>query len=376
MSEIIKKHLEQIYQAALLSVSGRQSIIQFLQNYPISQDIYLIAIGKVAPAMASGALEALGSKIKDGLVIGRKEYFFYFNLPFTCVEGSHPVPTEKSLEAGDKLLSFIKQIPESAHVLFLISGGASSLVEVLKEEYQLKDLQLLNNYLLGSGMDISEINSYRKQVSKIKGGGLIDYLGDRSVTQILIVDVPSQKYADVGSGLLFKDNITVYPCHSIASIFSAFDAAKACAMNLGYQVEVKMNLLSDDVNKVAEYLVREIKQGPPRLIIAGGEPTVQSPGKTPGGRNQHLALKIAQLIAGEKNIYFLALDTDGYDGKTAAAGALVDGNTIAIGELLNLNAMYYLNKSEAHTFLKATNSLIFTGPTETNIMDLFLVLKT
>lgn len=373
-----KDSLKKIFQAGINAVNGKNCVARFLAQHPISQPIYLIAIGKAAASMAQGALAAYPDQIKTGLVITKKNHCL--KLPFTCFEASHPIPDASSVEAGKLLLQFIKATPQDALLLFLISGGTSALVEVLPENFSLTDLRKLNQQLIASHLPIAEINKIRAQHSLIKGGGLIKFLAGRQAMQLLISDVPSNHPEEIGSGLLFLPNPqqkeSTIKSYIIASIFNAMQAAADYAKQLGYKVETKLELITGDPEAAGKQLAQKLLNDPARIMICGGETSIALP-EHPGlgGRNQHLALSAATVLAGHKNVYLLAAGTDGTDGPNECAGAIVDGQTIQRGERKKLDPQLTLKKADSGTFLQAAGDLFYTGPTHTNVMDLIVGLK-
>jgi len=370
--------LKQIFQAGIDAVNGKNSVKRFLNNRPITSPIYLIAIGKAAASMAEGAIEMCSHQIQDGLVITKKEHST--DLPFPCIESSHPIPDESSIEAGACLLDFIQRTPSNAYLLFLISGGTSSLVEVLPAGFSLHDLKELNQKLLASHLSISEINKIRAQHSLIKGGGLVRYLGDRQVLQLLISDVPSDRPEEIGSGLLFSQNGVdqkQIESYVVASIYDAMKTSANFARNLGFDVDLDQTPVTGQTEVIGKALAHELLDGLPRMMIRGGETSMtlpENPGQ--GGRNQHLALSAATVLAGHQNVYFLAAGTDGTDGPGDSAGAIVDGETLERGRLQGLDALNTLKNADSGSFLKITGDRLKTGPTHTNVMDLMISLKT
>ncbi len=395
-----------IYFAALGAVNGRNTVRRYLRRYPVSSsEMNLVAIGKAAASMAQGALDALGGVITRGLVVTKEGHCDY-TLPFECLQAAHPVPDESSLVAGAQVLQFIASAPEKAQLLFLISGGASSLVEVLPEGLELDDLRRVNHWLLGSGLDISVMNAVRKRLSCIKGGRLAGKLGGRRVLNLMISDVAGDRSAIIGSGLLVRGEVNYLSWNRfpdwlrillqripavpevdpacfysidneiIANNRQAKDVAAEAGRRAGFPVYQDFEPFYGDALKIAARFARRVLDGPAGLYIGGGESTMilpPSPGR--GGRNQSLALAAARILAGSDSIFFLAAGTDGTDGPTKDAGALVDGGTLMRGESEGLDAGDCLNRADAGTFLDASGDLVHTGPTGTNVMDLLLVLK-
>ena len=160
MNESPRTDLLDIFHSALRAVNGRNAVREYLQTHPIAEKVYLVAIGKAAASMALGAQDVLGEKIIDALVITKTGHCDQ-DLPFACLEAGHPVPNEASLDAGRSLLSFIDNMPAEATIVFLISGGASALVEVLPNGVGLQDLRRVNDWLLASGLDIAQMNLWK-----------------------------------------------------------------------------------------------------------------------------------------------------------------------------------------------------------------------
>lgn len=405
--EKIKEDLLSIYHAALKAVSGKQVVAkEFSQKQYSNKKYHIIAIGKAADAMVQGLPN---DSILDGLLISKHGHIsdqLQQDKRFLCIESDHPIPKQVSLTAGKVLLDYIETLPQDEACLFLISGGASALIEVLNNEWSLDDLTQLTDYLLANAYPIDQINAVRKKTSKIKGGGLWNYLGTRPVTCLMISDVPNDNPEDIGSGLLFPTTNHILPSLSdqwlsriksakkiknpenfkwkiIASLSSAKQAAKHHAALLGYSVKVIPEFLDGKAIDVAEECLNLTHDNPLTFFIWGGETTVHLPknlGK--GGRNQHLALAAAihmderQNLNSFKNCYLLSAGTDGTDGLSTATGAIVDCHSLERGRALNLNAIDFLKKADSNSYFKATNELIVTGATGTNVMDLIFAIKT
>jgi hydroxypyruvate reductase len=398
-----RRLLLELFQAGVQAVDGRQCVRRFLAAEPISTEVYVIAVGKAACSMARGAHEALGPQIRDALVVTREGYADA--LPWPVVEAGHPVPDARSLAAGETLVRFIAALPPDAHVLALWSGGASALVERLPFGVDLNQLQRINDWLLGHDLDIVEMNRLRKRVSLIKGGRLAVMLAPRRVTCLAISDVPGDHPRSIGSGPLVADESPSTtpksllpdfvraaldaappmpraddPCFAnvrveiIARLADAKAGVAAAARARGYRVVVEDEFVAGDAVQAGARLAQTLLQYVPGVVhIWGGETTVRLPPRPGrGGRNQSLALAAAFQLAGHEGAYFLAAGTDGSDGPTADAGALVDAGTIARGAAAGLDARAALSRADAGTFLEASGDLIDTGPTGTNVMDLML----
>lgn len=404
-----RDRLIDIYTSALAAVNGNKSVTRHLTNNAIKGDVYLLAIGKAALSMTEGAIKVLGSQVKDNLVITTTAGLLDDSTGLNIVEGAHPVPDQRSIQAGERLVEFINSVPESANFLCLVSGGTSALVEVLPEDISLEQLQQLNQWLLKSGLPIAKINAIRKRVSCIKGGRLATRLRHQKVTVLLISDVQGDTPADIGSGLFFpptNDDLSLNPdefpadvsqlmgmappmpdsndsCFSlidfslVATLKKAMAAAQVSASQLGYDVIVHDKYLQGDATVTGTELARQAKQEPGKLHVWGGECTVKLPDKHGvGGRCQSLALSAAITLSDQRNWCLLAAGTDGSDGTQNVAGACVDDATLfraTKGEEGSLQiARDYLRRADAGSFLLKSDDLIKTGETGTNVADLVL----
>ncbi|MDH5660271.1 MAG: DUF4147 domain-containing protein [Gammaproteobacteria bacterium] len=398
-----KQILSELFNSALNAVNGCSAVEQQLLRNPIEGNVAIIAVGKAAAAMMLGAQKQLKDQIQSALIITKVGHADN-NLSWPCIESGHPIPNLKSLEAGAKLLEFISNIPEESKLLALISGGASALVEVLPENMDLKLLERINKWLLGSGLTIEEINRIRQAISLIKGGKALNYLSQNSMTQFLISDVKGDDPEIIGSGLFvareknsaFPD-ITKLPnwfkkyiqpvghsnvqisveSHIIASNEMACQAIIEHANRLNYEVYYHGQSLYGDVYELAQSLAKELINGVSGLHIWGGESTLvlpDSPGR--GGRNQSLALALACALEGIDGITVLVGATDGNDGPTDDAGGIIDGLTLQRGQSESSRcAKDYLLAADAGTFLANSGDLLSTGPTGTNVMDIVIALK-
>ncbi|MCG5513692.1 glycerate kinase type-2 family protein [Ectothiorhodospira shaposhnikovii] len=397
------------FHSALEAVHGGTVVRRALGRLKGRDPIHLVAIGKAAAAMAEGARTILGERLVRALVItrhGHADPRLSRDQRFICLQADHPLPGADSLLAGGRLLDFIRLTPEQGHMVFLISGGTSSLVEVLPPGAGLGELQRVNGWLLGSGLDILAMNRVRAAISCIKGGRLRSHLGQRRAEAYLISDVPGDDPAVIGSGLLVPPSVArplpelppgirewvtamaarvpdctdtsgvAVPVHVVATLRDACRAAAAAAERCGMNVTLHGEFLRGEAAPCGERLARELLAGPPGIHIWGGETTVTLPADPGlGGRNQHLALAAARVLAGHPGMALLAAGTDGSDGNTRAAGALVDAGTAARAGALGLDVEQALAGADAHVLLKACGDLVTTGPTGTNVMDLVIGIR-
>ena len=385
---------------ALASVAGDRVVEQAARACEFWQPLHVVAIGKAAAAMAAGVQRALPRQLRRTLVITRPGYADSWQRELSAaelIEAGHPVPTQDSLVAGKRLLDWLAETDSDAHILLLLSGGASSLVEVPAEGIDLALLQRVNRWLLGSGLPIDQINRVRRRLSRIKGGGLLQYLHGHTTSVWLLSDVEGDDPAVIGSGLCYPapeqqqpveypdwlaDTLAAVPVmpdirlpvpehRLLANLEQACTALADAAHDQGLKCTLHTLSLVGDAESTGRQLAGELARLPPGIHVWGGETTVclpQHPGR--GGRNQQLALAAAQALAGQDGIRLLALGTDGSDGASEDAGALVDGGTIARGELAGLDAAQQLRNADAGRFLEASGDLVSTGPTGTNVRDL------
>lgn len=376
------QQLLELYNLGLNAVKGDNAVYNALMEQGTQEACHVVAIGKAAEAMYQGVGRYLDKDIKSALLISKYGHFspeLLANRQLTCLEAAHPVPAESSLLAGQTLLHYLENLPAKEPLLFLISGGASSLCEVLEEGWTLEKLQEVTQAKLADGASIAEINQMRKQLSKIKGGKLWQFISERPVACLLISDVQTDDPTLIGSGLLF-------PAHSqreftwqiVASnqhMLSAIQTAQP--ISLVSEIKIIPEFLEGDAEEEARNCVAFLRDQADGIYIWGGETTVKlpdSPGQ--GGRNQHFALAAAIALENNSAITLLCAATDGTDGMTEDAGALVDGQTVARGRLENLDPVDCLRRADAGTFLAASGDLLHTGPTGTNVMDLVIALKT
>jgi glycerate 2-kinase len=403
---VTRRLLLEVFAFALQAVEGRAAVRRALVARPLQGPVWIGAIGKAAQAMALGAMDALGSIPVGGLLITKPGYLDHLTvsrLGIECRLGGHPMPDRNSLEAGHRLIEALAEVPQQTQLLFLISGGASSLVEIPAAGLNLADLRRMNTWLLGSGLPIDLVNLVRKSLSLIKGGGLVGALAGRPARVLAISDVPGDDPGVIGSGLLVPERDLAERLADITlpswlrhwveqglsgrgpvlepgpaiELVATLDVAKSAAAEAGRRaglpVQVHEPFVDGPAGPAGRRLARALLGGPPGLHIWGGETTVvlpDSPGR--GGRNQHLALAAAIELSGRPDVLLLSAGTDGTDGPTDDAGALVDGATLERARDAGLTAAASLARADSGTLLKASGDLIRTGPTGTNVMDLIL----
>ncbi len=355
----------------------------------------------------AGANDALGSALGRGLVVRKKGmHYRLWRAPskIETIDAAHPIPDETSLEAGRRVRGFLEHAPSAARVLVLISGGTSSLVEELPDTVSLEQWQRLNRWLLGSGLEIRSVNAIRRRVSRLKGGGLGRFLAGRSVVALLMSDVADDDPGAIGSGLLSSSDavapiealpdwarrvvegaVPVAPAgavpaalvqHVIANNSTATSAALSRAAGLGLDVRPGMLRLSGEAEAAGQRLIRAMQRIGLGVTVWGGETTVTLGTATGrGGRNQHLALAAAIALDGTRGLSLLAAGTDGDDGSSVFAGAVVDGETVARGRAHGHDPVRCLVDFDSERFLRAAGATLATGATGTNVGDLAIGLR-
>lgn len=406
MSDIrqVRTQLEALFGAGLQAVHGRRCVAQHLQSGAKTGETAAIAIGKAACAMMAGIIDTLADAVSSALVIsplGEVEC-----LPgdsrIRHVYGNHPVPDADSLAAGETLLAFVEALPPNCRLLFLISGGTSSLVEVPRPGIGLAELQAVNHWLLGSGLDIVQMNRVRAALSQIKGGQLRRFIGTRVARVLLLSDVPGDDAGVIGSGLLQPALPTAAPLPPLPDWLQvlldgsasapvrgediehviignnrlALDAIVARARRQGWQARRMEEPLAGDVHQAAGRLVGQLQSAAPGLYVWGGETTVRLPDQPgEGGRNQQLALAVAAQLPADLPVVLLSAGSDGRDGNSDAAGAIIDAQTVSRGQQRGLDAGDCLRRADAGSFLRASGDRLVTGPTGTNVMDIVIAVK-
>jgi glycerate 2-kinase len=339
------------------------------------RQVSILAIGKAASAMTLGALDVLGARVVRGLVVAPEDGLAHelAAVPhISCHAGDHPVPGDRSLAAGEAALEFAAATPAGSRVMLLISGGASALFEVLPPGITLAELRKLNEWALSEAIDIATLNAMRAPLSLVKAGRLRALFRDCDVEGLMISDVPGDDPAVVGSGLLAGvPRITLAGC-----LDEALEAALRAARARGIDACRAPARLSGEAVSAARAVCHELAVGSSTLEIWGGETVVRLPARSGrGGRCQHFALAAAEQISGHPGLMILAAATDGRDGASEDAGAIVDDGTITRARDAGFNAAGSLAAADSGSLLEATGDLIHTGPTGTNVGDLVIALR-
>ena len=362
--------LAALFNAGVAAVRGDSAVRKSLSDESVPAPDQIIAVGKAATAMAAEAAQTY----PEAPVLIVTKYHHAEGAPAHAevIEAAHPVLDENSLRAGARLRETVEAMQPGSHLLMLVSGGASALAEDPVDGLDLAGLAKKAQELLGSGADIHAMNAQRKTLSRIKGGKLLGHFQGARVTTLAISDVEGDVLGVIGSGI--GDAPDQHNFEFVARIVASNAIARKAVIELaksqGFKADDLGELLYDDVEQLAPRLVNLLRGLPSGVYVVGGEPTVvlpDNPGQ--GGRNQALALLIAREIASEPNLKVVVAGTDGTDGPTDAAGAIVDGMT---WEASGADA---LARADAGTWLGRRDALLTTGPTGTNVMDLLIAIK-
>ena len=418
-SDAVKRHLQRS------EVQLRVDNVRFTLTR--MNRVVVVAVGKAAAQMAEVIEQRIGDYFTRGLVVTKHGHAASYAGRCEVIEASHPVPGEDSLRAGRTVVALLDDLTAKDLLLVAVSGGASSLLCAPVEGVSLADKQQTTELLLRAGADIYELNSVRKHLSLLKGGNLAARAYPCPVLSLLLSDVVGDPLDVIGSGLTapdqstFADAIRVLTNRSVweaapasvrlhlekglngevhetpkqgDSLFAnvtnaivgnsrqALEAAAEEAKRRGYRPLILSSRIQGEAREVARFhadiLWETISSGhpihPPACLLSGGETTVNVRGHGKGGRNQEFALAAAIALAGAPNIVCLSAGTDGTDGPTDAAGALVNGETIARAQKLGLSAEQSLAHNDSYPFFDALGDLLKTGPTGTNVMDVNVML--
>ena len=376
-----RRILLELFDAALRAVDGRASVDRYLREVDLPEPIEVFAVGKAASAMARGAQIALGSRIERMLVItkdGHTDPELDAAPGVLQLQSAHPVPDLRSFSNGAELEERVKHLRESVFPLFLISGGSSSLVEALRDGVSLDEVTALNEQGLSSGWEIARLNLARARLSRIKGGGIARQLRERRALALFISDVPGDDPDVIGSGLLGRDAGIAdgIERHVIATVETAVRTVQDGARAHGLELEAVPGRFDGDANALAGDILARLRACESDGLVWGGESTVTLPARHGrGGRNTHLALSFArQLRAGEPWL-LLAAGTDGTDGPTSDAGAIVDAGTIERATIAGCDVERAWHEFDSGTALEAAEDLVHTGPTGTNVGDILIAIK-
>ncbi len=394
-----------------LTISGRTYDLKSFRR------VALLGIGKASVAMSEALAEILGDRLLAGLVIPKYTSTIHHS-QLTVFPGGHPVPDERSLLAGTKAIELVSSLGPDDLLFCLISGGGSALVTAPVDGVSLADMQALTSALLACGARVDEINTLRRRLDKIKGGGIAKMANGATIVSLILSDVAGDPLEAIASGpttpdptscldalaILTKYNlenqIPLTINHALRSspetsksgnpIFEkvqnvivgsnllAAQAALAQAETEGFHPYLLRTDLQGEARDAAFELATFLRQAKltgspvpaPACIVAGGETTVKVKGNGKGGRNTELALAAVSELADFPGVMLVALATDGEDGPTDAAGAVVTGETFRRAAGLGLHPGDFLERNDSYSFFDKLGDLLKPGPTGTNANDL------
>ncbi len=394
--------------------------------------VIVVGAGKAAARMAAAVEDVLGDALDGGIVIVKYGHAGKLR-KIEQVEAGHPLPDEAGVRGTQRVLELVRSAGEKTLVLCLLSGGGSALLVAPLPGITLEDKQTVTDLLLKAGAAIGEVNAVRKHLSAVKGGRLSETAYPATIITLMLSDVIGDRIEVIASGptapdsTTFRDALNVIHAHSlehelppgvfsmlhlgvaglapdtpksgavffqktrniiVGSIRQSLDAARDRAAELGFEPELVSPELQGEAGDAARRLASRalevrsaLRPGDrPGCLLSGGETTVTVRGTGTGGRNQELALAFALEIDGSKGIMMLSAGTDGSDGPTDAAGAIVDGRTVTKARERGMDPRAYLKNNDSYTFFRKYDALtgekahLKTGPTGTNVMDLQIIL--
>jgi hydroxypyruvate reductase len=405
----LRSDSDRIMRAALAAALPDTAVRKALDGTDFGKGkVVLVAVGKAAWQMAKAAVEQLGSRISNGVVITKYGHSQGELANLKIFEAGHPVPDENSFRATEEAIAAVSGLGLDDTVLFLISGGGSALFE--KPLISKESLDSLTKQLLACGADIVEMNTVRKRFSAVKGGRFAKLCEPAKVRAIVLSDIIGDPLDMIASGPAYPDSSTCEQAKAViakygividdemaalleqetpkylynvttditGSVRQLCSVAAGQALAMGYEPFVLTANLSCEARDAGTFLANiaqfHVNDGKDLAFIAGGETVVHLTGKGKGGRNQELALSAAAGIDGMDNACVFSLGSDGTDGPTDAAGGWTDGTTTAKLREQGVKIFDVLRNNDAYHALKAVDGLIITGPTGTNVNDVSVLL--
>ncbi|MBI5824169.1 MAG: DUF4147 domain-containing protein [Chloroflexi bacterium] len=403
----------QILAHAFIAAEPGAAVKKYLREHPLpfAKNYFAFGLGKASCAMTQALADEI--PLADSLIITKHASSLTFG-PVTVIEGNHPLPGRASLQAGNAAIKFLSQLTKDDLLVCLISGGGSALMTAPR--VPLEDLQSLTSALLKCGARIDEINTLRRHLDSLKGGGVAALANGARVCALLLSDVVGDSLEAIASGPTVPDSTSladaiaiiekyglnekipasIIPAltetskpgsplfekvqnNIIASNSIALKAAQTQAELLGFQTKIIDTGLQGEARLRGEEIALQLKESlqtmkRPFCLLAGGETTVTIKGNGKGGRNQEVALAAVDALAGLDDVLFISIATDGEDGPTDAAGAFVTGETAQRAESLGMFAAGFLLRNDAYSYFEKIDQLIKVGPSGTNVNDLVICL--
>lgn len=406
---------ETIIRKAINEVLPDKAVRTVLSHVETMENVYVVAVGKAAWKMAHTCQEILGSHIRKGIILTKYGHAEQGLPGFEIVEAGHPIPDSNSIMGTQKIIDMVKSLTEKDNIIFLLSGGGSSLFEKPVPGITLADIQEVTQQCLKCGASITEINTIRKRLSDVKGGKFAAYCAPARICAIVLSDILGDKLDMIASGPAFADTSTCEEAFSIIEkynlklkqhILSALGqetprivdnvetyltgsvsefcrAAAKYSEELGYKSYILSNTLDCEAKEAGKFIAsiartvmekKDYSLRPPCAIIVGGETIVRVSGEGKGGRNQEIVISAAQGIRDLENVVIFSISSDGTDGPTDAAGGIVDGKTCAALEALGISCEEALKNNDTYHALEKTGGLVRTGATGTNVNDIAVIL--
>lgn len=408
MNHSLRADAESIVRTAVSSVLPDQAVQKALCKHTFAGRVFLVAVGKAAWQMARAALHCLQQPIEKGIVLTKYGHVQGKLENIACYEGGHPVPDSKSFAGTKAILDMTANLQKTDTVLFLLSGGGSALFEQPLIPHE--ELQDITKQLLSCGANIVETNILRKRLSGVKGGRFAAWCAPAHIEAVVLSDILGDPLDMIASGPAASDFSTCAQAQAIAEKYKLklSDAARTCiatetpkelfnvhtqvigsvrelcraaaaeCRKLGYNPIILTDQLCCEAREAGSFLASILRfyagQGHRMAFLAGGETVVHLRGTGLGGRNQELALAAAHGIAGLSGTAVISVGSDGTDGPTDAAGGYVDGDTVDALHTKGFDEFESLAQNDAYHALGAVDSLIFTGPTGTNVNDITIAL--
>ena len=418
--------IRRMLEAALDSVDPEKCVSRFIVKNPdlfSGKEYQLIAIGKAAAAMSRGAVAVLGKLVKGGIIVTKYPPDQDLDPQFEIILSGHPNPNQMSIEASKQIQRFVEVCEPQQQIICLISGGGSALVVQPIEGITLEDYAGVNQALLDHHLPIEAVNTIRKSLDQFKGGGLAEWMDGKAAITLILSDVVSNILEQVASGPTFpvkNRSITAIqllrryrlvqkidpkvfkilrknakfeaekqndhsgsrpkpvPTFAVGDLEIAKQAAKLIGTRDGYDMVIHKQPLRCSVENASKSICSVIRKELNRkrfaIHIWGGEVTVHAASKGSGGRNTHLALLVMDDMKEETGYGFISFATDGDDGNSHSSGALVSSKTYTNSMQRCFNTEYYLNNYCSAELFEQLGALIKTGPTGTNVNDLYIAI--
>lgn len=430
MSDWSEQHrlIERLFADGLTAVEPRSAVRRYLtysgttlcvndRTLPVNGRVIVFAIGKAAGAMALGAIDVLGERIDFGIALAKDGHFEGEIPGFECYEARHPLPDHRGIDATSRILDVCAGLSSEDTVIALISGGGSALLEAPSGGVSLEDLQQTTDLLLRAGVPIQHLNAVRSVISRVKGGGLRRAIGDATCVSLILSDVLGNDPSIIASGptvfsvpdlvraseLVDQYGIKRSIPESVRCVLSSppeefqeldlsgdvwqiiadnrslVESFQQAATDLGLATAIIWSDVEGEARELGVRFARSAVETAPEIdvVLGGGEATVKVTGSGTGGRNTEFALAAAiELSQAASSEWVVAsIGSDGQDGSADAAGAIADPETVGRALAIGLSASEFLQENDSAGFFGALDGLVRTGPTGTNVNDVYVAVR-